>query len=251
MRQGTRPLVRLCIGMLVKSDACAPVTLAEKVAFLSDAAYPGRAVTRRETHMSWVFFVDDSVYKLKKPVRLPYLDFSTLAQREAACRAEFDLNQALAPGVYLGVVPLVRAASGDLRLGGDGEIVDWLVRMRRLDEGRTLESKLRLHMVERRELDALADKLARFYRRTPRARMPAGRSLANWRAAWLLNRPSRLSGVGPIVRPGRPGCVDRRQVAVRGEINVSSDDAPDRRSKRFGGPRDVNRGRDASFSPAS
>src|SRR5512136_2171493 len=83
-------------------------TLAEKVAFLSQpAAYP-RPVSKvisRETHMSWVFLADDRVYKLKKPVRFPYLDFSTLTRREAACRAEHDLNRRLAPEIYLDVVP--------------------------------------------------------------------------------------------------------------------------------------------------
>ena len=71
-----------------------------KVEFLSQAgAYPGYQgdVTRRETHMSWVFLTSDRAYKLKKAVRFPYLDFSTLARREAACRAEINLNRRLAP----------------------------------------------------------------------------------------------------------------------------------------------------------
>ena len=92
-------------------------TLAEKVAFLSQpAAYPRPVseVIRRETHMSWVFLAGDKVYKLKKPVRFPYLDFSTLGRREAACRAELDLNRRLAPDVYLDVVPLVAAPRGSL-----------------------------------------------------------------------------------------------------------------------------------------
>ncbi|TAJ73923.1 MAG: hypothetical protein EPO51_03555 [Phenylobacterium sp.] len=103
-------------------------SLADKVAFLHDAAFPERdgPIAARETHMSWVFFVDGAVYKLKKPVRLAYLDFSTLERREAACRAEYDLNQPLAPGVYLGVVPIVRTPGG-LRLGGDGERILTLI----------------------------------------------------------------------------------------------------------------------------
>ena len=66
--------------------------------------------------MSWVFLAGDRVYKLKKPVRFPYLDFSTLARREAACRAELGLNRRLAPDVYLGVAPLVVTPRG---------LVDW------------------------------------------------------------------------------------------------------------------------------
>ena len=78
-------------------------TLADKVAFLSQPdAYGGGSgkVVRRETHMSWVFFADDRVFKLKKPVRFAYLDFSTLGLRETACRAEVTLNRRLAREVY-------------------------------------------------------------------------------------------------------------------------------------------------------
>ena len=61
--------------------------------------------------MSWVFLAGDKVYKLKKPVRFPYLDFSTLERREAACRAEFSLNRRLAPDVYIGVIAAGRLSS--------------------------------------------------------------------------------------------------------------------------------------------
>jgi hypothetical protein len=85
------------------ADAGQP-TLEQKVEFLSrSSAYPQPAtgVARRETHMSWVFLAGNRVYKLKKPVRFPYLDFSNLDRREAACRAELRLNRRLAPDVYL------------------------------------------------------------------------------------------------------------------------------------------------------
>lgn len=88
-----------------------------KVAFLRQpTAYlqPVDRVETRETHMSWVFLAGDRAYKLKKPVRFPYLDFSTIAQRAAACRSELRLNRRLAPDIYLDVVPLTREA-GALR----------------------------------------------------------------------------------------------------------------------------------------
>ena len=81
-----------------------------KLAFLSrpESYRPAPAeVVRRETHMSWVFLAGERVYKLKKPVRFPYLDFSTIGRRERACRAELRLNRRLAPDIYLDVVPLV------------------------------------------------------------------------------------------------------------------------------------------------
>jgi hypothetical protein len=118
-----------------KASACQP-TLAAKVEFLSRPAsyleYRGE-ITRLETHMSWVFLTNERAYKLKKPVRFPYLDFSTLALRETACRAELKLNRRLAPGVYLDIVSLAASATG-LSIGGAGDVVDWLVVMRRLDE---------------------------------------------------------------------------------------------------------------------
>src|SRR6266481_2021270 len=105
------------------------VSLDEKVAFLSRATSyrpPVRRVRRHETHMSWVFLAGEEVYKLKKPLRFPYLDFSTLARREAACRAELALNRRLAPNVYKAVMPLLRSSHG-LAIDGPGGIVDWLV----------------------------------------------------------------------------------------------------------------------------
>ena len=97
-------------------------TLAEKVTCLSRPDVYGKrtgTVSYRETHMSWIFFADDRVFKLKKPVRFAYLDFSTLARRGAACRAELELNRRLAGDVYLDVVPLVWTQRG-LALGDAG-----------------------------------------------------------------------------------------------------------------------------------
>lgn len=195
-------------------DACPPVSpsLAEKVAFLSaPTAYPDMPgpVSRRETHMSWVFFVDDTVFKLKKPVRLTHLDFSTLLHREAACRAEVALNQGLAPGVYLGVVALTK--SGDaLALGGPGEVVDWLVRMRRLDETRTLEAQLRAGRAGDLDLASLGDLLARFYRHAPAARRSPAADLAKWRS---LMGESQEVLLNP--RLGLPSGAVRRILAVQ------------------------------------
>src|SRR5438270_1798519 len=76
-------------------------------------------VTVVETHISWVFLTDQYVYKLKKPVRFAFLDYSTLELRRAACTEEVRLNSRLAPGIYLGVVPITRDTSGQLHVGGE------------------------------------------------------------------------------------------------------------------------------------
>jgi aminoglycoside phosphotransferase family enzyme len=157
-------------------------TLAEKVAFLSRPdAYPSPVgeVMLRETHMSWVFLTGDRVYKLKKPVRFPYLDFSTLERREAACRAEVSLNRRLAPDVYIGVAPLT-ASAGGLRIGGAGALTDWLVVMHRLDDRWALEQVLHENCLETSQLDRLAATLARFYRHARPVLISSGPHLCEW-----------------------------------------------------------------------
>ena len=180
--RGTVRLIRINSFPAVKDFAClmldssspgtSPATtpgmsLADKVAFLSrgDAYRPAVAeVARRETHMSHVFLVGDQVFKLKKPVRFPYLDFSTLQRRESACRAEIELNRRLAPDVYQAVVPLVRSAAG-LAIGNGGEVVDWLVVMKRLDENQMLDRVIAAGQLQRWQIDQLASTLVQFYRR--------------------------------------------------------------------------------------
>lgn len=117
--------------------------LQAKVACLSrPEIYPERpaAVEVVQTHMSFVFLTGSYAYKLKKPVRYHFLDFSTLEARYRDCQEEVRLNRRLARDVYLGVVPLTLAPQGGLRLGGDGEPVEWLVQMRQLPKRLMLES---------------------------------------------------------------------------------------------------------------
>ena len=157
-------------------------TLEQKVEFLSRSsayAQPATGVIRRETHMSWVFLTDDQVYKLKKPVRFPYLDFSNLRRREAACRAELRLNRRLAPDVYLDVMPL-RATPRGLAIGEDGPIMDWLVVMRRLDEAQTLEHAIVERCVKPWQLDRLIATLVQFYRRAGRVFLSPAVHLRDW-----------------------------------------------------------------------
>ena len=154
--------------------------------------------------MSFVFMAGDCVYKLKKPVRFPYLDFSTLEGRAAACRAELSLNRRLAPNVYLGVVPLTASASG-LAIGGDGLIADWLVVMRRLDENANLEAMLLGGRLAPAQADRIAATLKTFYRHARRIYLQPEICLAEWRKALAYDRRVLLD-----VRFGLPqGCVER------------------------------------------
>jgi uncharacterized protein len=143
------------------------VELTRLIAELSDpAAYPQpvEAVEVRQTHISIVFLAGDFVYKVKKPVALGFLDFSTLEKRRHFCEEEVRLNRRLAPHVYLGVVPVTESA-GRLTLHGDGEPVEWAVKMRRLPEDATLLGWLRRGELTAGRCRALAGRLAEFHTR--------------------------------------------------------------------------------------
>ena len=93
----------------------------EVFAFMANPATHGGAPVRRiDTHSAVVFLAGDRAFKIKRAVRYSYLDFSTLAQRRAACAAELAINRVFAPGLYLGVIPVTREKNGSLRLAGDG-----------------------------------------------------------------------------------------------------------------------------------
>jgi aminoglycoside phosphotransferase family enzyme len=144
-------------------------------------------VARRETHMSCVFLTPDRVFKLKKPVSFAYLDFSTLARREAACRAELKLNRRLAADVYLKAAALAWTPRG-FAIGGAGETVDWLVVMRRLDEARNLERMLLDGRLTTQDLDRLVSTLSLFYRHAGRVHLTPAQHLANWHRSLCHNR---------------------------------------------------------------
>ena len=129
----------------------------EVFALLSDpATHGGAAVRRIDTHAAAVFLAGERVYKVKRAVKFPFLDYSTVAKRKAACEAEIEVNRTFAPGIYRRVVPITRQG-GALALGGAGDPVDWAVEMRRFDENATLD-----RLAERGKIDhALADTLAR------------------------------------------------------------------------------------------
>jgi len=197
-------------------------TLGDKVGFLRrPESYPFtvREVTARETHMSWVFLAGDRVYKLKKPVRFSYLDFSTLARREAACRAELRLNRRLAADVYLDVVPITLSPSG-MAIGGAGDVVDWVVTMRRLAEDNTLEAAILAGRVTRQDADRVAEALIAFYRRVRRIAVAPRRRHAAWQKSAAENRrllldPRLGMPPGPVHAIDR---VERRFLAEQGRL---------------------------------
>jgi aminoglycoside phosphotransferase family enzyme/predicted kinase len=125
--------------------------------------HPVGAVEVRQTHISVVFLAGPFVYKVKKPVALGFLDFSSLDRRSHYCREEVRLNRRLAPDVYLGVVPVVTTPAG-VRLGGDGEPLEWAVKMRRLPDDATLLERVRRGTATVELVEAVARRLAAFHR---------------------------------------------------------------------------------------
>jgi uncharacterized protein len=121
------------------------------------------AVDMIETHASWVFLTERDVFKVKKPVNLGFLDFSTVAQRQRACEAEVILNRRLAPEIYIGVIPLCTGEDGAIHAGMPGLIVDWAVHMRRLPEDCRADYLLARGELDIRKVEALAKRVAQFH----------------------------------------------------------------------------------------
>ncbi len=125
-----------------------------------------REVCLVETHISWVL-LGPEVYKIKKPVTLPFLDFGAFEAREQACRNEVRINRRLAPRTYLGVAPIRRRADGRFTLRAEGAIAEWAVHMNRLDDARRADVLLARAGLGRKQIDALAISLATFHADSP------------------------------------------------------------------------------------
>ena len=151
------------------------------VRFLSKPSsypHPVTTIERRETHVSHVFLAGAFAYKLKKPLKFPFLDASTLALRKKYCLLELSLNRRLAPTIYLGMVPVVETRHG-LQLGGRGKVIEWVVKMHRLPEGRMLDQLVAKHQVSRRDMADIADQLVPFFKKAARSRTRSTRSCSS------------------------------------------------------------------------
>lgn len=112
-----------------------------------------------ETHISWVL-LGDFVYKIKKPVKFSFLDFSTLDKRKFLCEEEVRLNRRLSPDVYLGVVPVT-----DSGIEGDGEPIGYAIKMRRLPQDKRMDTLLREGKVLGEHVQEIAAIVAEFHNR--------------------------------------------------------------------------------------
>jgi uncharacterized protein len=153
-------------------------------ALAAPTMYPGHPrVVVHETHASWVFVAGDRAYKVKKPVALGFLDYSTLARRRSACREEVRVNRNLAPDLYLGVRAIVRTASGfSLARDDTAKAVEYAVEMRSFREEDTFEGLIAEGSLTRAQVAEVARVLADFHRSAAVvARWGPDRVLALWR----------------------------------------------------------------------
>lgn len=137
-------------------------------ALLRPAAYPHavKRVRLIETHISWVLLTGNWAYKIKKPVDLGFLDFSTLRRRRRACEDELRLNRRLAPSLYDAVVE-IHGTPAAPRLSGEGRVLEYAVRMREFSQSALADRMAARHALRSRMIDALACTVAEFHRSAP------------------------------------------------------------------------------------
>ena len=146
----------------------------QKVAFAflaNPATGGGSAVKRVDTHAAAVFLAGDTAYKVKRAVKFPFLDFSTLDKRKAALEAEIEANRPFAHDLYCEVIPIV-CRNGSLALGGDGEVVEWALKMHRFDEEATLDRLAERGRIDTALIEALARAVAAAHARAPVVEAP-------------------------------------------------------------------------------
>jgi len=135
-------------------------------ALLKTQAYPHKPqkIELVQTQMSFIFLTGEYVYKIKKPVNLGYLDYTTLEKRHFFCHQELKLNRRLCPGAYLAVVPIVEKKGG-LRIEGQGKAIEYAVKMKQLPQDRMMDVLLPRGQVTREMVARVAEKLVGFHRK--------------------------------------------------------------------------------------
>jgi len=123
-------------------------------------AHPVESIEVIETHISWVILTGPFAYKIKKPIKLGFLDFRELSSRLFYCEEEVRLNRPWAPDVYLDVVPISMQAGRPI-VGGDGTAIEYAVRMRQFNQDKRLDAELAANKLSDGDMDELADSIAR------------------------------------------------------------------------------------------
>jgi uncharacterized protein len=160
-------------------------------AFLGDPATYDlhEPIKRIDTRGAAVFLAGDDVYKIKRAVRLPFMDFSTLDKRRLACECELAVNKANAPNLYLGAVPISKACSGS------GTIIEWAVHMRRFDENRTLDCLSERNELNFEIINELANVVVASHGRAPIAAQKKSTEVLQWQIEETLASLEAAPGI--------------------------------------------------------
>lgn len=182
-------------------------------------------ITRVDTHASHVFLAGDRAYKMKKPVRFTFLDFSTLDARREACERELDFNRRTAPEIYLSVIP-VRATEEGFRLGGDkGEAVEWLVEMKRFGGEGLLATKAERGQLAIGLVEMLAADVAAFHARAEVHRDFGGAD--NFASIVAGSETDMRPSIGPVFDADRAARVTARSKTLIEEHRALLDERRD------------------------
>ena len=137
-------------------------------AFLSDPLTHGEHPVRRiDTHAASVFLAGTRALKVKRAVKFPFLDYSTLEKRKEACEQEIEVNRNFAPQIYRGCVPITKNSDGSLQIDGQGTVVEWAVDMLRFDESRTLDKLAAQGAIDRALSEGVADAIRTVHQEAP------------------------------------------------------------------------------------
>lgn len=200
------------------------------VDFLADpGSYDPRPerVERIDTHGAIIFLAGAHAFKMKRAVKLPYLDFSTLEKRRRICEHEIERNRATAPDLYLDVVPVTRVDEGRLSLDGAGQPVEWLVRMRQFDQAQLFDRLAAAHQLDPALMDQLATLIAEYHSSALRFESDDGRAIVQSVADQVVAACSRPnSGL-------KPGAVTEFSECLAEALAVGQTQLDERAGKGF------------------
>ncbi len=195
----------------------------EVIAFLATPGTHGagiKSVKRIDTHGAVVFLAGERAYKLKRAVRFPYMDFSTIERRRTACEAEIALNRRTAPTLYLGTMAITRTLDGRLTLGGEGQPIDWVVAMARFDQDALFDKRAGRGQLDRAAMERLAEAVAKLHAGAERRFDFGG---ATGMAAVIRGIGEGLLGAGPNFDPRRVAELDLRLRAALDSVGALLD----------------------------
>ncbi len=136
-------------------------------ALLDNRSLPGNYINTglKETHISWIILTDDFAYKIKRPVRYSFADFSSPEKRKYFCYKELELNRRLAPDMYLDVLPVTNKMTGAIQENEREKVIDHAIQMKRMDNNREMDKLLEKDKVTKKHIDSLARKISDFHKK--------------------------------------------------------------------------------------